>query len=91
MAKFNFEKNLDHQSQAVKSTVGVFDGVEIIEAQGTKKQFSNPIFDTQVNFKYVNNIGGLQEQNSIERNVKESSGRKISNTEEKIIEKRKKK
>ncbi len=52
MAKFNFEKNLDHQSQAVKSTVGVFDSVEIKEAQGTEKQFSNPIFDTQVNFKF---------------------------------------
>jgi len=73
MAGFNFEKNLDHQSQAVKSTVGVFDDVEIKEPQGSEKQFSNPIFDTQVNFKYVNNIGGLQEQNSIERNVKGKS------------------
>ena len=33
MAGFNFEKNLDHQSQAVKSTVGVFDSVEIKESQ----------------------------------------------------------
>ena len=73
MAGFNFEKNLDHQSQAVKSTVGVFDSVEIKEPQGTEKQFTNPIFNTQVNFKYVNNIGGLQEQNSIERNVKGKS------------------
>ena len=71
--KFNFEKNLDHQSQAVKSTVGVFDSVEIKKAQGTEKQFSNPIFYTQVNFKYVHNIGGLQEQNSIERSVKGNS------------------
>ena len=73
MAGFNFEKNLGHQSQAVKSTVGVFDSVEIKESQGTEKQFSNPIFDTQVNFKYVHNIGGLQEQNSIERSVKGKS------------------
>ncbi|MBT6820908.1 type III restriction-modification system endonuclease [archaeon] len=73
MAGFNFEKNLDHQSQAVKSTVGVFDNVEIKEPQGTEKQFANPVFDTQVNFKYVHNIGGLQEQNSIERSVKGKS------------------
>jgi len=73
MAGFNFEKNLDHQSQAVKSTVGVFDSIEIKEPQGTEKQFSNPVFDTQINFKYVHNIGGLQEQNSIERNVKGKS------------------
>ena len=35
MAGFNFEKNLDHQSQAVKSNVGFFDRVEIKEPQGT--------------------------------------------------------
>ncbi len=73
MAGFNFEKNLEHQSQAVKATIGVFDGVEINVAQGTEKQFSNPVFDTQANFKFVNNIGGLQEQNSIERSVKGQS------------------
>ncbi|CAB5498397.1 Type III restriction-modification system restriction subunit (EC, partial [Bathymodiolus thermophilus thioautotrophic gill symbiont] len=34
MKGFNFEKNLQHQTQAVKSTVGVFDNLEIKEATG---------------------------------------------------------
>jgi len=70
MAKFNFEKNLEHQSQAVKSTVGVFDGVEIKEPQGAEKQFVNPVFDKDANSRYVQNIGNIQEQNNIERKVK---------------------
>ena len=73
MRGFNFEKNLEHQSQAVKSTVGVFNGVEIIKPQGINKEFINPMFDTMANLKYVQNIGGLQEQNSIERKVKGKS------------------
>ncbi len=70
MAKFNFEKNLEHQSQAVKSTVGVFNGVGIVKPQGVNREFVNPVFDTNTDFKYVHNIGDLQEQNSIERKVK---------------------
>ena len=73
MAGFNFEKNLEHQEQAVKSTVGVFDGVEIIKPVGVKKECTNPSFDKNANFKYVQNIGNIQEQNSIERNVKGQS------------------
>ncbi len=73
MAGFNFEKNLEHQSQAVKSTVGVFNGVEIIKPQVVNKEFINPVFNTNADFKYVHNIGDLQEQNSIERQVKGKS------------------
>ncbi len=73
MSDFNFEKNLEHQSQAIKSTVGVFDCVDIIKPEGTEKEFINPYFDKDTNFKYVNNIGSIQEQNSIERNVKGKS------------------
>ena len=73
MARFNFEKNLEHQSQAVKSTVGVFDGVEIIKPVGVKKEYTNPSFDKNANFKYVQNIENIQEQNSIERKVKGKS------------------
>ena len=73
MAKFNFEKNLEHQEQAVKSTVGVFDSVEMIKPQGVEREFINPVFNKNANCKYVQNIGNFQEQNSIERAVKGKS------------------
>ena len=43
MKGFNFEKNLQHQSQAVKSTVSVFDNLEIENPKGVDKQFLNPV------------------------------------------------
>ncbi len=73
MKGFNFEKNLPHQEQAVRSTVAVFDGVEVLKSKGIQKEFANPYFDKNSNFKYVQNIGNIQEQNSIERNVKGQS------------------
>lgn len=69
MAGFNFEKNLEHQNQAVKAVVNVFDGVEIRKSEGIKKEYTNPFFDKDTNFKYGQNIGNIQEQNSIKRNV----------------------
>ncbi len=38
MAGFNFEKNLEHKSIAVESTIAVFDGIEIIEPKELEKQ-----------------------------------------------------
>ena len=73
MAGFNFEKNLEHQCQAVNSTVGVFDSVEITKPHGTEKEFVNPTFNTRANRKYSQNIGELQEENSIKRSVKGQS------------------
>ena len=70
MMQFNFEKNLEHQTQAVKAVVGVFEGVEIKKPEGIEKEYINPFFDKDANFKYVNNICSIQEQNNIERNVK---------------------
>ncbi|TGG86621.1 type III restriction-modification system endonuclease [Geotoga petraea] len=69
MAGFNFEKNLEHQDQAVKSTIEVFDDLETINSQGINKKFINPFFDKDKNSKYVQNIGVIQEQNGIERRV----------------------
>ena len=71
--KFNFEKNLEHQTEAVKAVVGVFDGVEIKKPTGIEKEYINPFCDKDANYKYVNNIGSIQEQNNIERNVKGKS------------------
>jgi hypothetical protein len=37
MAGFNFEKNLDHQTQAVDSTMSVFKDLEILQSIGANK------------------------------------------------------
>lgn len=73
MVGFNFEKNLEHQEQAVKSIVAVFDNLEMRKPEGIKKEFANLFFDKNANFKYIQNIGNMQERNSIEKNVKGNS------------------
>lgn len=76
MKGFNFEKNLQHQTQAVKSTVGVFDNLEIKEATGTDKQYINPHIDIFSHYyigDYNGNIRKIQEHNEIEINVKGKS------------------
>ncbi len=55
MAEFNFEKNLDHQSKAVSATVAIFDGLEIVKAKETDKQFVNPFID-KAGTDYTRNI-----------------------------------
>jgi type III restriction enzyme len=64
MAGFNFEKNLEHQSKAVESTIAVFDGLEIVQAKELDKQFINPVFphDTR---GYERNIIDIRGENSI--------------------------
>jgi type III restriction enzyme len=57
MKGFNFEKNLEHQTQAVKSTVGVFDNLEIKEATGTDKQYINPHIDIFSHY-YIGDYNG---------------------------------
>jgi len=54
--QFNFEKNLSHQINAVKAITGIFEGVEIINANNIDKNFVNPSFDTEANFKFINNV-----------------------------------
>jgi type III restriction enzyme len=70
MKGFNFEKNLQHQSQAVKSTVSVFNNLEKEKPKGVDKQFLNPtlkIYDG--NNTYPKNIIELQKVNNIEGKV----------------------
>jgi len=69
MAKFNFEKNLPHQSQAINNTISVFDGLEIKKSEGINHQYINPSINKDTNYKYSQNIGNIQEQSGIERNV----------------------
>ena len=68
--QFNFEKNLSHQINAVKAITGIFEGVEIINANNIDKNFVNPSFDTEANFKFINNVWKAQETNNIKKNVK---------------------
>ncbi|WP_435254222.1 type III restriction-modification system endonuclease [Tenacibaculum sp. A30] len=70
MKGFNFEKNLQHQSQAVKSTVSVFDNLEIENPKGVDKQFLNPVLKIyDGNNTYPKNILALQKVNNIEEKV----------------------
>lgn len=70
MKGFNFEKNLQHQSQAVKSTVSIFDNLEIENPKGVDKQFLNPVLKIyDVNNTYPKNIIELQKVNNIEGKV----------------------
>jgi len=62
MKGFNFEKNLKHQSQAVKSTVTVFDNLEVDKTKGDDKQFLNPVINiySGVSTSYAENIYALK-------------------------------
>ncbi len=70
MKGFNFEKNLQHQTQAVKSTVTVFDNLEVEKAKGVDKQFLNPVLKIyDGNNTYPKNVIELQRVNNIEGKV----------------------
>ena len=58
MKGFNFEKNLSHQENAVKSTLSVFDDLEINVSQSVDKQFINPIINqiTKPGKTFIHNI-----------------------------------
>lgn len=73
MAAFNFEKNLPHQSQAVVSTVAVFQGLAIAKPAGPDSQSINPEFNIQEGFQYLRNINSLREQNSITETARPQS------------------
>lgn len=74
MKGFNFEKNLQHQSQAVKSTVSVFDNLEIENPKGVDKQFLNPVIDIYSGTNtYAENIFKIQKHNGIDEKIKRDS------------------
>jgi len=73
MKGFNFEKNLNHQSHAVDSTIGVFQDISLIQPTETDKNYINPVFDFQTDWTYPENIRKVRERNggiteSIKRN-----------------------
>ncbi len=65
MKGFNFEKNLKHQTDAVNSTVAVFEHLEIIKPNGIDKNCINSRLEHKTGFKYIENIIKIQEQNRI--------------------------
>ena len=74
MKGFNFEKNLAHQMQAVNSTIAVFEGLELLKAEGLYKNHINPTIDKFLPFaKYVDNIKKIQHDNQIDETPKKDS------------------
>ncbi len=67
MKGFNFEKNLEHQTQAVDNTVAVFQHLEIIKPVGVDKNCINPILNKKQPWgRYYDNILNIQDKNGIE-------------------------
>lgn len=77
MKSFNFEKNLAHQENAVKSTLAVFDGLQVHAMPQIDSNLINPVYNNIVKGgnvlmndikpfgKYYNNIYARQQENSI--------------------------
>lgn len=74
MKGFNFEKNLNHQSHAVDSTIGVFQDISLIQPTEADKNYINPAFDFQTGNTYPNNIRTIKENNGgISEKIKRDS------------------
>jgi len=74
MKGFNFEKNLNHQSHAVDSTIGVFQDISLFQPTETDKNYINPAFDFQTGNTYPNNIRTIKENNGgISEKIKRDS------------------
>jgi type III restriction enzyme len=65
MKGFNFEKDLNHQSEAVNSTIAVFENLENIKQEGVNNNCINPKINYQNGFQYIDNIIRVQGLNSI--------------------------
>ena len=74
MKGFNFEKNLNHQSHAVDSTIGVFQDIPLVQPTEADKNYINPAFDFQTGNTYPNNIRTIKENNGgISEKIKRDS------------------
>ena len=73
MKGFNFEKNLNHQSQAVESTIAVFENIHLVQPIETEKNFINAAFDFLSDKTYPENIRATQEDNGIKETIKRNS------------------
>jgi type III restriction enzyme len=74
MKGFNFEKNLNHQTQAVNSTVAVFEHLEAIRPAGVDKNCINPVLNREEPWrKYFDNVYKLQQRHCIPINYSDSN------------------
>lgn len=70
MKGFNFEKNLNHQSQAVESTIAVFENIPVNLPTEADKNYINAAFDFATDRNYPDNIKAIQYRNSVEEKFK---------------------
>lgn len=73
MNGFNFEKNLDHQTRAVNSTIGIFNGVSIVQSVGFDKNYVNPDLDYLDGDNYARNITTIRTDNGIDQKTQRYS------------------
>ncbi|UPQ78482.1 type III restriction-modification system endonuclease [Flavobacterium azooxidireducens] len=73
MKGFNFEKNLNHQSHAVESSIAVFENISFVQPAEADKNFINPAFDFLSDWAYPQNLRAVQESNGIDEKIKRNS------------------
>jgi type III restriction enzyme len=73
MKGFNFEKNLNHQSHAVESSIAVFENISLVQPTEVDKNFINPAFDFLSDWAYPQNLRAVQESNGIDEKIKRNS------------------
>ena len=72
MVGFNFEKNLNHQTQAVNSTIAVFEHLDIKNTNGIDKNYINPELDLH-SYHYAENIFKITNKNKINERINKDS------------------
>jgi len=73
MKGFNFEKNLNHQSHAVDSTIAVFENISLVQPTEADKNCINPTFDFLSDWAYPQNLRAVQESNGVNEKIKRNS------------------
>jgi type III restriction enzyme len=73
MKGFNFEKNLNHQSHAVDSTIAVFENINLVQPTEADRNYINLAFDYSTDRAYPQNIRTVQESNGIDEKIKRNS------------------
>jgi len=73
MAKLNFEKNLEHQSQAVQATIAVFEDLKLVSPKELVKNYVNPQIEKIPN-DFARNIRRIREEYSVQKgNINQNS------------------
>jgi type III restriction enzyme len=73
MKGFNFEKNLNHQSHAVDSTIKVFENIRLVPPTEVEKNYINPVYDYLSDWAYPQNLRKVMDANGIQETVKRNS------------------